>query len=336
MLPMPPIERLVEQRPLDPGAPAAQRGGERGQRRRRGPAGRGRCARSRPGPPSPASGSTDSPPNVRWSTKRSSRPPSVNANRARRCVPSGASGGSTSSWPLMPEVGRAGPRRAVARPAAATGTCRAGSAAVSVRPVSRGDEVVGAGQVPPDGPRVLHLDRGDGPADDPLLQAAADHLDLGQLRHGDHGSGTVPGGRSCGHGVRGEPADAGAPPTSSSTSCPISTRCSAGCRPRWRSRTPDPIGCTSRATPAATTTPPTGCSGPRRTSCGWSGAARDRTTPAGRRCTTRATTPARSTCTCRSSARSRRRTGAPPPTGRARACRRRSSGWRRRSPAGSR
>ena len=46
-----------------------------------------------------------------------------------------------------------------------------------------GDEVLGALEVPPDGARVAHLDRGDRAPGDPLLQAAPDDLDLGQLRH---------------------------------------------------------------------------------------------------------------------------------------------------------
>src|SRR4051812_25776435 len=47
---------------------------------------------------------TDRPPNIRWSTKRSSRPSSApsSASRTRRCRSSGASGGWTSSCPLMP------------------------------------------------------------------------------------------------------------------------------------------------------------------------------------------------------------------------------------------
>src|SRR4051794_14418223 len=47
---------------------------------------------------------TDRPPNIRWSTKRISRPSSApsRANRTRRCRSSGASGGWTRIWPLMP------------------------------------------------------------------------------------------------------------------------------------------------------------------------------------------------------------------------------------------
>src|SRR6478609_6968973 len=52
---------------------------------------------------SPASASsTARPPKVRWSTKRSSVPPSANLSRARRCTESAISGSWTRSWPLMP------------------------------------------------------------------------------------------------------------------------------------------------------------------------------------------------------------------------------------------
>jgi hypothetical protein len=44
-------------------------------------------------------------------------------------------------------------------------------------------EVPGAGQVAADRPRVQHLDRGNAPAGDPLVESAADGLHLGQLRH---------------------------------------------------------------------------------------------------------------------------------------------------------
>src|SRR4051794_8502967 len=44
----------------------------------------------------------DRPPNIRWSTNRSSGPPSANRNRTRRWRSSAASAGCTSIWPLMP------------------------------------------------------------------------------------------------------------------------------------------------------------------------------------------------------------------------------------------
>src|SRR3954454_4142526 len=87
--------------------------------------------------PSGAS-STASPPNVRWSTKRSSRPPWVQVNRARRCVSSACDGLSTSSWPLMPRCATS------AEPVDVPSASASGShrylprrwAAVTVRPVS--------------------------------------------------------------------------------------------------------------------------------------------------------------------------------------------------------
>src|SRR4051812_38458311 len=59
------------------------------------------CA-MRSGTSSAPPATTSRPPKVRWSTNRSSRPPSVKVNRTRRWVSSGLSGGTTSSWPLMP------------------------------------------------------------------------------------------------------------------------------------------------------------------------------------------------------------------------------------------
>src|SRR5450755_4451743 len=47
-----------------------------------------------------------------------------------------------------------------------------------------GAEIGRAGRVPPDGPRMQHLDLVDGAARDMLGQAPPDGLDLGKLRHG--------------------------------------------------------------------------------------------------------------------------------------------------------
>src|SRR4051794_17863980 len=95
------------------------------------------CA-SRGGMPSPVESSTARPPKVRWSTKRSSRPPSVKVNRARRCVSSGCEGFSTSSWPLMPRWATSA--RSLGVPSgSASGSHRylpRRWAAVNVRPVS--------------------------------------------------------------------------------------------------------------------------------------------------------------------------------------------------------
>src|SRR4051812_4005280 len=95
------------------------------------------CA-SRGGMPSPVDSSTASPPKVRWSTKRSSRPPSVKVTRARRWTSSGCDGFSTSSWPLMPRCPTSA--RSLGVPSgSASGSHRylpRRWAAVNVRPVS--------------------------------------------------------------------------------------------------------------------------------------------------------------------------------------------------------
>src|SRR3954466_8264869 len=97
------------------------------------------CARrgGMPAPSSPLS-STARPPKVRWSTKRSSRPPSVNLRRARKCVSSGGGGFSPSTCPLMP--GGATSARPDGLPSAsASGSHRylpRRYASVKVRPVS--------------------------------------------------------------------------------------------------------------------------------------------------------------------------------------------------------
>src|SRR6478609_9501658 len=54
------------------------------------------------GMPCPSRSVRTSPPKVRWSTNRSSGPPSAKRNRACRCFSSGAAASSTSSWPLIP------------------------------------------------------------------------------------------------------------------------------------------------------------------------------------------------------------------------------------------
>ena len=118
---------------------------------------------------------------MRWSTNRSSRPPSAKPNRARRCVSSGASGGCTSSCPLMPEVRDQGVVRG--RRARSHRYLPRRWARRSGAPGQPAAEVVGAGDVPADGPRVSTSAVGDGAAGHPPVQAAADDLDLGQLGH---------------------------------------------------------------------------------------------------------------------------------------------------------
>ena len=134
-------------------------------RRRPGRAGRGRCARSSSGMPSASRSASASPPNVRWSTKRSSRAVVGEA----RTGPAGASrrgapAGCDEQLAAHPEVAEERRRR-----------CRAASqrylprrrAAATRRPVERGGEVVrrrrgGGGHRA----RVQHSTRGDGAADD--------------------------------------------------------------------------------------------------------------------------------------------------------------------------
>src|SRR6478735_11184853 len=63
---------------------------------------RAMCAIS--GGTTPPPSETASPPNIRWSTNRSSRPgwSGPRTIRTRRCLSSGTPGGCTSIWPLMP------------------------------------------------------------------------------------------------------------------------------------------------------------------------------------------------------------------------------------------
>ena len=133
-----------------------------------------------------------SPPKVRWSTKRSSGPPSVKASRTRRCVSSGRPAGRTSSWPLMP---RWASTRVVGRPSQRQPQVLAAAAGAGrrVRPASRAAKSAPPAGVPADGPGVGDLDGGDRAAGDPAVEAAADHLDLGQLGHRAGRSGLRPG-----------------------------------------------------------------------------------------------------------------------------------------------
>ena len=103
-----------------------------------------------------------SPPNVRWSTKRSSGPSSAKRNRACRCFSSGAAAASTSSWPLMPRwtIRPSDRRRRSSQrylPAPAHGVDAATGEAVG--------EVVRAGEVAAGHPVAAQLDVGDGAAE---------------------------------------------------------------------------------------------------------------------------------------------------------------------------
>ena len=121
MLPTPEITRLVEQDPLDPGrraggpcarTPSSSNAGSSGSR--------AMCAISGGSSAPPAE--TARPPNIRWSTNRSSAPPSSSAKRTRRCFSGTAVGAAAPAADRSSRGGRGGRRRCRA---AARGTCRA-------------------------------------------------------------------------------------------------------------------------------------------------------------------------------------------------------------------
>ena len=161
-------QRLVEQRALDLGVPAAQRGGERRRRRSAGSSGSiGDVREPRRGSPSRRR---------RSSTAQPAEGALVDEAQLPAAVGEGEAGA---------QVRLVGRRRA--SPPAAGRSCRGGRpgsrggrrlgsgshrylprrcAAVNVRRSAR-DEVLGALEVPADGARVVHLDGGDGAAGDP-------------------------------------------------------------------------------------------------------------------------------------------------------------------------
>ena len=148
------------------------------RRRTRGRAGRARCARS-PGGSSAPRRETSRPPNMRWSTKRSSTlGASSKTSRTRRCGSSGASGGWTRNWPLMPRwPSRASPssrgsQRYLPRRRAASILRPVNPAAKPAGP--RGSRRTGRGAAPRPR-RWCGRRRG--------ARGRADHLDLGQLGH---------------------------------------------------------------------------------------------------------------------------------------------------------
>ena len=150
--------------------------GDVGDRRpaRAAPAGRG----------SGTSASSCTPPKVRWSTKRSSRPPSVKPIRTCRCFSSGASGRLHEQLAGHAQVRdqrtrRLSPRRqrqpeVLAAPRDGVDRAR--------RPAGRRGPARRRGGGAPRG-RGSTVDRGDRAAGDPARQAVADGLDLGKLRH---------------------------------------------------------------------------------------------------------------------------------------------------------
>ena len=158
-------QRLVEQGALEPGATPAQRrmttasssnsrveqvAGDVRDRRRHGIV---RVVRAPGRAPRAAR-----PPKVRWSTKRSCGPPSAKSTLTRRCGFGGASGGSTSSWPLMP---RWATSASSGRPSGSQRYLPAARADCQ-RPAGQpGGQVGGAGQVPADRAGVQHPDLAD-------------------------------------------------------------------------------------------------------------------------------------------------------------------------------
>ena len=171
-------QALVEQLALDPGRYGAAPGRRSRRRRTAGRAGRGRCGRSR------AAGRRrrrrpSRPPNIRWSTNRSSTAGVSRASRTRRCRSSGAPGGWTSIWPLMPRW----PSRASPLSSGSQKYLPRRRAPSIRRPVRAAAKPSGSARVAAYRARVQHLDAGDGAPDHVALEAGADDLDLGELGH---------------------------------------------------------------------------------------------------------------------------------------------------------
>jgi len=116
------------------------------------------------------------PPKVRWSTKRSSGPPSVKAARTRRWVSSGGTDQELSAHAQVRDQRVGGVEREP--------QVLAASAGPQHRPAGEpGGKVDASCRVPPNRARVQDRDPVDRAPDDPPLQAPADDLDLGQLGH---------------------------------------------------------------------------------------------------------------------------------------------------------
>ncbi len=125
---------LVEQGALDRRVAPPQPRDEQRVVEVAGPSGRARCGRPRTAPTPPAGRRPapacprSTPPKVRWSTKRSSRPPSVKPIRTCRCFSSGRVRRLRRATGRSCRGGRRAPRRSRRRRTAATrGTCRAGT-----------------------------------------------------------------------------------------------------------------------------------------------------------------------------------------------------------------
>ena len=112
-----------------------------------------------------AAGGDRSPPNIRWSTKRSSacRSRRRGANRTRRCRSGTARRRAAPASARSSRGGRGGRRRCRA---GARGTCPAARPPTTSRPVRRRGEVVGTGEVPADRTGVEDLHGGEPAADD--------------------------------------------------------------------------------------------------------------------------------------------------------------------------
>ena len=126
---------------------------------------------------------TERPPNIRWSTNRSSRPSAApsSAIRTRRWRSGAESGGWTQELAAHAEVAEQCVAVVEGQPevlAPATGVLDAPAG-------QRGREPSRTARVAAYGTGVQHLDRGDDGAEHVAGQPGADHLDLGQLRHGD-------------------------------------------------------------------------------------------------------------------------------------------------------
>ena len=174
---------LVQQRPLDAGALAPRSRATASARSNSGSNGSRPMWATSAGSSAPP-GESDSPPNMRWSTKRSPGPPSAKSNSTRVLGANGASASSSRNWPLIPRWAStaspsvSGSQRYLPR--------RRGSAKVRPTSCARSRR---PRQVAADRPGMQHLALRDLPAGDAGGQTAADDLDLGKLRHAPESAG---------------------------------------------------------------------------------------------------------------------------------------------------
>ena len=180
MLPTPEMTRLVEQQPLDPRLRAPHPALRTRRRRTPRRAGRGRCARSRAARSAsraPDTAVDEAPPNIRWSTNRSSGSAVGEAGSGVQ-VPSrtpvwrggghdaaGRSSGTPRGWTSIgrhAEVGEQGVARVERQPEVLPARRRA---AVNVRPVSRSSKSAAPAACRRTGRGCSDLDAGDRPAE---------------------------------------------------------------------------------------------------------------------------------------------------------------------------